>query len=448
MAVYVDNMRRYAWMDRGSGRPVTGRWSHLLADDPAELAAFAARLGLRPEWLQLPGTAREHYDVVETVRRRAVKAGAVPIAYPRGTANLIITKRLQTSALDAASRDWQVFPLQPGSKIPAVRDWRQQATTDPDRIGRWWTVRLHRDRRHVREPLNLAIACGASALVVIDLDLAKPDHDSAVAPGEWQRGSITSGLEVLAALADQVGDAVPETYTVATASGGRHLYFTAPDGVDVRNSAGRVGPTIDVRGEGGYVVAAGSRIRDRAGRDGSATDMRLRGYRLLDPRPPVRLPSWLTAAVCATRRQDDGWAPDRRPLVAGQKHAVENSSDGYGAAALRGEVARVRSAPVGRRNHTLNAAAYSLGQLVAAGVLDQNRTVEALRFAADSAGLETDEIAATIDSGLTAGARRPRIVSPRRSIAHETDPVPSGAVSRHEPDASRSADQVEPTAAR
>ena len=79
MTLYVDNMRSWAAVDRGSGRVVSARWSHLLADDPAELAGFAARLGLRPEWIQFPGTPREHYDVVEAVRRRAVAAGAVPI---------------------------------------------------------------------------------------------------------------------------------------------------------------------------------------------------------------------------------------------------------------------------------------------------------------------------------------------------------------------------------
>ena len=111
MTIYVDNMHGDARVDRGGGRVVTGRWSHLLADGPAELAGFAARLGLRPEWIQYPGTSREHYDIVEAVRRRAVAAGAVPISYPRGTGNLIATKRLQASALAAAGRGWQVFPL-------------------------------------------------------------------------------------------------------------------------------------------------------------------------------------------------------------------------------------------------------------------------------------------------------------------------------------------------
>ena len=34
MTIYADNMRRYARVDRGSGRPVAGRWSHLMADSP------------------------------------------------------------------------------------------------------------------------------------------------------------------------------------------------------------------------------------------------------------------------------------------------------------------------------------------------------------------------------------------------------------------------------
>jgi hypothetical protein len=133
MSVYADNMRRYARVDRSSRRVITGRWSQLLADSPAELAAFAAGLGLRPEWLHYPGTAREHYELVEAVRRRVVAAGAIPISYPRDTDNLILTKRLQASALDAASRRWHVFPLRPGTKIPAVRDWDHQASTDPER---------------------------------------------------------------------------------------------------------------------------------------------------------------------------------------------------------------------------------------------------------------------------------------------------------------------------
>ncbi|WP_370964912.1 tyrosine-type recombinase/integrase [Amycolatopsis sp. cg9] len=49
------------------------------------------------------------------------------------------TDRLLSAALDAAGRGWPVFPLAPRSKRPAIPEWQQRATCDPDRIVRWWT---------------------------------------------------------------------------------------------------------------------------------------------------------------------------------------------------------------------------------------------------------------------------------------------------------------------
>ena len=82
MSVYVDNYRRPATVGR-----VRGRWSHLTADSPAELHAFAARIGLRRSWFQarcrygecpqVDGVcAHFHYDVVDTKRGEAIRAGA------------------------------------------------------------------------------------------------------------------------------------------------------------------------------------------------------------------------------------------------------------------------------------------------------------------------------------------------------------------------------------
>ena len=82
--------------------------------------------------------------------------------------------------------------------------------------------------------------------------------------------------------AGQHGQRYPAgTYTVDTPSGGCHLYFTAP-GPPVRNSAGRLGPLIDVRADGGYVVGDGSLIDGRA--------YAARGDFLPLPLP---LPAWL-----------------------------------------------------------------------------------------------------------------------------------------------------------
>ena len=68
---------------------------------------------------------------------------------------------------------------------------------------------------------------------------------------------VRDGRDVLAQLAEWAGKPWPSTYMVATANGGWHLYFTAPEGSGIRNSASLLGPQVDVRAAGGYVVAAG-----------------------------------------------------------------------------------------------------------------------------------------------------------------------------------------------
>lgn len=100
MTVYVDDMRRPARVGR-----VTGRWSHLFTDqdDQTELHAFAARLGLRRDWFQgvkWEGTHpwRCHYDVIDTMRQRALAHGAQPITYPHGLSELIEERKAARSA--------------------------------------------------------------------------------------------------------------------------------------------------------------------------------------------------------------------------------------------------------------------------------------------------------------------------------------------------------------
>lgn len=79
MTVYVDDMHRKAVVPGG---PQWGaNWSHLQADTHEELMEFARRLGLKAAWLQKPGTVIEHFDVTDTVRRKAIALGAVQITY-------------------------------------------------------------------------------------------------------------------------------------------------------------------------------------------------------------------------------------------------------------------------------------------------------------------------------------------------------------------------------
>ncbi len=303
---------------------------------------------------------------------------------------------LLTAALACAERGWHVFPLRPGGKQPALHGedrcprsgpccdthhgWEQRATTDPRRIHECW--------RH--GPYNIAIACGPSGLVVIDLDTPE---GAAAPPAEWAGLGIHEGAGVLACLCERQGQSWPfATFTVATPGGGSHLYFTAMPGPRLRNTAGRLGWCIDTRGAGGYVVAPSSVIAGRP-------------YVVVSSAPPAPLPAWLAA-----RLTEPVMSSPTRPLpVRGVAGAAR-----YARAIVKYETRRVAQAPHGRRNDTLNRGAFALGQLTAAGLLPAALAYAELFEAARRAGLDRDPgcgqrgIDRTIRSGLTAGARKPR----------------------------------------
>jgi len=285
------------------------------------------------------------------------------------------TNPLHDWAQHLASRGWAVFPLAPGTKRPAIREWEHRATTDPDRIKSCW---------HAGAGFGIGIATGPARLVVLDLDPA-PDA------GE------PDGAGGLAALAQARGVALAATWTVATPRGGTHLYYRTPPGVRLRNTAGTLASHVDTRAEGGYVVAPGTILPGG-------------GYELLDDTDPPELPAWLVQAL-SERPAAALSAPTERPCT---------DVGGYVGAALRGECDKVRHAPAGRHNAVLCRAAYALGQLVGAGVLAQARARAELVSAGGfligaDCGCTNVEVARVIDSGLAAGARNPRRTAPRTS---------------------------------
>ncbi|WP_439675751.1 bifunctional DNA primase/polymerase [Embleya sp. MST-111070] len=273
---------------------------------------------------------------------------------------------LKATALMLAGRGWSVFPITPGSKKPpVVRDWEHRATTDPDRIARCWD--------HGR--YNVGIATGPSGLVVVDLD--KPKSDTDAPPAEWAEQEVADGFDVLYLLAAQAEQPYPGgTFTVATASGGQHLYFLAPDGIELRNSTGKLGWKIDTRAHGGYVVAPGSVT-------GAAS------YRVVNDVPPVPLPAWLLERL---RPAPIGRGPVAIPLA--------HHGSGYAAAALHNETANVAGAPEGMRNATLVRAARALGRFVASGDLPRGVVEDALKAGASGAGLTERESVPAITSAL------------------------------------------------
>jgi len=140
---------------------------------------------------------------------------------------------LLKAALSVARNGKPVFPCKPKGKEPLIKRGHLDATTDPRKIHMWWK----------RWPnANIAVPTGErSSFFVLDVD-----RDG------WGFGTL-DGLE------EQFGE-LPPTLTVSTGRGGIHYYFKYPtDGTVIPNSTGRLGPGIDVRGEGGYVLVPPSR---------------------------------------------------------------------------------------------------------------------------------------------------------------------------------------------
>jgi hypothetical protein len=307
---------------------------------------------------------------------------------------------LLPAALDAASRGWPVFPLRPGGKVPALHGrsdcprtgacagghagWEQRATTDPDRIHAAWS----------RAPFNIGLATGPAGLVVVDLDTAKDEQP----PPPWNLPGVRDGQDVLAVLAEHHGAPVPlDTFTVATPSGGIHLYYHAPADAELRNTSGDtsngLGWRIDTRAHGGYVVAPGSLV------DGHA-------YAVVVDDEPAALPGWLLEEL----RPAPLPTPPARPVEVGTGRRSR-----YLNAAIRMECDRVHRAGKGQRNAALFAAAVALGQLVAGDALTAEEHAQVLLTAAGghiAVGAYSERQArATIASGLDKGRTRPREVA-------------------------------------
>ncbi|MFD9068928.1 bifunctional DNA primase/polymerase [Streptomyces lasiicapitis] len=288
-----------------------------------------------------------------------------------------------TAALDAASRGWRVFPLVPCGKRPAVSDWETRATTAPDRITRAWSTAA----------FNVGIATGPSGLVVIDLD--RPKHPGDTPPASWAERGVTDGAEVLAVLCERHGQPFPsDTYTVRTWSGGTHLYFLAPEGEPLRNTAGDsargLGWKVDTRAWGGLVVGVGSTFAGHP-------------YEVTRAAPVAPLPDWLAELLRPAP------LPPQTPItvaLTGQRRRTA-----FLRSAVNGEVARVTGSGPHEHNNALYIAAVALGQLVAGGELNEADVTGWLLTAALQVGQGEREARRTIASGLRAGARRPRTVA-------------------------------------
>ena len=313
-----------------------------------------------------------------------------------------MTDDLVTAAVAVTNRGWHVFPLRAGSKEPAVHgearcprtgDCHEGHRTPEQRAVSTLTERDLNTWRAKR--WNAAVATGPSGLLVVDLDVPKADDKPRA--DAWNLPGINEGLDVFVAVCEKAGQPVPwDTFTVRTPSGGTHLYFTAPPGVQLRNTGGDrgrgLGWKVDTRAWGGHVVAAGSVVDGRA-------------YTVVHDRAPQPLPQWLCERLSPPPLPKAPATPVAR--LHGRRGAFLD-------AAVRGEVERVTSAR-SDRNWSLYYASVALGQLVEGGALsEQDVRAELIAAAAGhiaDGAFSEHQADMTITSGLRAGAKRPRKIA-------------------------------------
>jgi hypothetical protein len=259
------------------------------------------------------------------------------------------------AALDYARRGTPVFPCNPIDEKPLTPHGFKDATTNEAQVRAWWA----------QWPNAMIGAPTGPALGAWVLD---PDIDPV---------KQLDGIAALAQLTAQYG-ALPQTLTSITPRGGKHLFWTWDPSVDIRNSQSKVGAGIDVRGNGGYVCLPPSRTANG-------------GMYQWDPVAPGQAalaPPWLVTLVKAKK------------------------ASAYAKAALDRECKDVAAALPGTRNSALNKAAFSLGQLIGGGALDEQEVRDRLFEAAETCRLVADDgtaaVLATIDSGITAGKQQPR----------------------------------------
>ncbi|TLX44481.1 ATPase [Xanthobacter autotrophicus] len=298
-------------------------------------------------------------------------------------------------ALDYARRGWKVFPCNPSpergiSKRPLISAGFKAASRDAAQLRAWWTQ---------WPDALIGVPMGRENEVwAIDPDVAKEPGDA-------------DGLKAWENIARQHPPI--RTHAHLTPSGGKHLLFRWREDRPVTNTErglrARGIHGINVRGEGGYVIAAGSRLTDG------------RSYEIEDPMDFFHFAEagdWLYELLTEP-------APEARQSPKIVDFASRQAPpDRYVQTAIAGECWAVAQSGRGERNNRLNTAAFSLGQLVGAGMVDEDTARGSLMSAAASCGLIADDgeraTCATIDSGIAAGRLKPREVPDRQQEMRAT----------------------------
>ncbi len=246
-----------------------------------------------------------------------------------------------------------------GEKTPLTPNGFKGATRFPRIIERWWS-----DWPNAAVGLPTGEKTGFFAL---DID-NKPGG--------------ANGFDWLAEMEAEHGP-LPDTARVTSPNGGLHIYFKYV--VGTRNR-GALGAGVDIRSEGGYVLAAGSTMANG------------RSYKWeTDTREIADAPAWLL----------DLLLPKSAPAHT-QYSLSAATNNAYVDAAVDRELADLAGAPLGTRNNALNDAAFSIGTIAGAGALGEAEARALLQDVARGWGRDWSRCCKTIENGLKAGIQNPR----------------------------------------
>jgi hypothetical protein len=272
----------------------------------------------------------------------------------------------------AYAAGYYIFPVPPGEKKSYYkgetsngRPWGN--TKDLDTVRQYWT-------KHPNA--NIGVPTGA-------------DNGFWVLEFDTPEGHGVDGAASLAALEEKHGP-LPATRQVQSPSDSIHFWFKHP-GFYVKSSSGEIADGIDVKGDGGMVLAPPS-VKPGKG-----------CYKWLNDLPIAEAPPWLLDLVKATTTKSASTAklpavpiPPPPPGATPVEKAMHEAY--YGAAQMK----------KGARNQKLNDSAFALGIFVGRRDLDEEKAIQILLTACEANGSLAEnarECHGTIDSGLSAGKR-------------------------------------------
>ena len=323
--------------------------------------------------------------------------GATPLPQPKGD-NAATALRLAGAGLHVFPCDASDDKQTKKRPLGGIR-WRDESSCDLEVVSAWW--------KHWPDAI-VGLDCAKARLVVIDAD-RHPGAPDGVAALQWVVGGpiMAMGCPI-----------------IETAGNGRHLIFAQPDGETFGNSSGALPKGIDVRGDGGYVIAVGSTRLDGArwatkpGTPDLVTAFQAGTIPLL----PEKIATLIRqrperASVPATEAAQAVSLPKR-----GDVGERERS---YAAKALAENAAELASCGKGERNTKLNAVTYRMATMVAAGWIAEAEIRAAFQSASQANGYVGDKgwpaFNATYVSAMKGGLQKPHEPLADRPYANDDE---------------------------